>query len=51
MSSIPPQKKTAAGGNKREGSNTIMSTFFASEFWSNKIIDVDIMLSITLTVS
>ena len=38
MPSIPP---TAAGGNKREGSNTIMSTLFALEFWSNKIMDVD----------
>ena len=28
-----------------------MSTSFALEFWSNKIIDVDIILSITLTVS
>ena len=49
MSSITPQ--TAAGGNKREGSNTIMSTLFALEFWSNKLIDVNIILSITLTVS
>ena len=45
----PPQ--TATGGNKREGSNTIMSTLFTLVFWSNKIIDVDIWLSITLTVS
>ena len=47
----PPKKKTAAGGNKREVSNTIMSTLFALVFWSNKVIDVDIMLSITLAVS
>ena len=44
---FPP--KTAAGGNKTEGSNTIMSTSFALKFWSNKIIDVNIILSITLT--
>ena len=43
--------QTAAGGNKREGSNTIMSTLFALVFWSYKIIDVDTILSITLTIS
>ena len=43
--------QTAAGGNQTEGSNTIMLTSFALKFWSNKIIDVDIILSITLTVS
>ena len=53
----PPQKKTAAAGGgefvcyETEGSNTIMSTSFALNFLSNKIIDVDIILSITLTVS
>ena len=47
----PPKKKNCGGGNKTEGSNTIMSTSFALIFWSNKIIDVDIILSITLTVS
>ena len=47
--SIPPQ--TAEGGNKTQGSNSIMSTSFALKFWSNKIIDVDIILPITLTVS
>ena len=49
MSSIPPPH--GGGGNKTEGSITIMSTLFALEFWSNKIIDVDIILSITLTVT
>ena len=39
------------GGYKTEGSNTIMSTSFALKFWSNKTIDVDIILSITLIVS
>ena len=45
--------QTAAGGNKTEGSNTMcsMSTSFALKFWSNKIIDVDIILFIRLTVS
>ena len=43
--------QTAAGGDKTEGSNTIMSTSFALKFWSNKIINVDIILSSTLTVS
>ena len=47
ISSPPPN----GGGSKTKGSNTIMSTLFAFEFWSNKIIDVDIILSITLTVS
>ena len=42
---------SAGGGNKTEGLNTIMSTSFALKFWSNKVIDVDIILSITLTVS
>ena len=50
FNSPPPKKKTAAGGNKTEGSNTIMSTYFALKFWSNIINDVDIILSITLTV-
>ena len=40
MSSIPPN---CGGVNKTEGSNTIMSTLFASKFWSNKLIDVDII--------
>ena len=44
----PPQ--SAAGGNMTEGSNTIMSTSFALKYWSNKLGDVDIILSITLTV-
>ena len=46
--------QTAAGviqENKTEGSNTIMSTSFALKFWSNNIIDVDIILSITFSVS
>ena len=49
----PPPKlqRGGGGGNKTEGSNTIMSTSFALKFWFNKIIDVDIILSITLTVS
>ena len=40
---------TATGGI-RQGSNTIMSALFALKFWSNKIIDIDIILYITLTV-
>ena len=44
-------QKTATGGNKTQGSNTIMSTSFALEFWSNKLIDVNIILSFTLTAS
>ena len=58
MSSTPPPspKKNYWGGgkgvgNKTEGSNTIMSTSFALKLWYNKLIDVDIILSITLTVS
>ena len=43
--------QAAAGGNKTQSSNTITSTSFPLEFWSNKIIDVDIILFITLTVS
>ena len=43
--------QAAAGGNKTQGSNTIMSTSFALKFWSNKIIDVDTILSIILIVS
>ena len=39
------------GTPETEGSTTIMSTLFALEFWSNKIIDVDTMLFITLAVS
>ena len=39
------------GGNKTQGSNTIMSTSFALKFCFNKIIDVDTIVSITLTVS
>ena len=46
-----PPPNCSGGGNKTEGSNTIMSTSFALKFWFNKIIDVDIILSITLTVS
>ena len=38
-------------GEKTEGSSTIMSTSFALKFWSNKIIDVDIILFVTLTAS
>ena len=37
--------------NKTQGSNTIMSTSFALEVWSNKIFDVAIVLSITMAVS
>ena len=37
MSSIPPS--LTAGGDKTQGSNTIMSTSFALKFWSNEIID------------
>ena len=44
----PPQ--TAAGG-KPEGSNTIMSTSLALELRFKKLIHVDILRSITLTVS
>ena len=49
MCSYPPQ--AAAGGNKTQGSNTIMSTSFALKIWSDKIIDVDIMLALKMTVS
>ena len=46
----PPQ--APAGGNKKKQcSNTIMSTSFALKFWSNKIIDVDIIPSCTLIAS
>ena len=48
MCSIPPK---AARGKKTQGSNSIMSTSFALKFWSNKIIDIDIIQSITLTLS
>ena len=41
----------AAAGNKTQGWNTIMSTSFALKFWSNKVIDIDIILSLSLTVS
>ena len=33
----------------KQGSNTIMSTWFALKFGSDKIIDIDIILSFTLT--
>ena len=46
----PPQKKKLRRGNKTEGSNIIMSTSLALIFWSNKVIHVDIILSITLIV-
>ena len=49
MSFIPPPPKLRQVGNKTQGSNAIMSTSFALEFWSNKLIDVDIILSFTLT--
>ena len=32
----------------KQGSNTIMSTWFALKFWSNEIIDVDIIQPFTL---
>ena len=44
----PPQ--TAAGGNKTEGSNTIVDIVWV-EILIKKIIDVDIILSITLNVT
>ena len=47
MSSKPKLRR----GNKTEGSNTIMTKSFALKFWSNKISDVDIILSNRLTVS
>ena len=47
MPSIPTLRR----GDNTEGSNAIMSTSFALKFWSNKIIDVVIILSITLVVS
>ena len=42
--------EAVTGWNKTQGSSTIMSTSFALKFWSNKKIDVDIILSITLAV-
>ena len=42
--------EAVTGGNKTQGSSTIMSTSFALKFWLNKKIDVDIILSITLAV-
>ena len=49
---LPPPPNCGGGGaDKTEGSNTIMSTSFALKFWYNKISDVDIIQSITLTVS
>ena len=48
---IYPPPPNCVGGDKKQGSNTIMSTSFALKFWSNKIIDGDIILSTTLTVS
>ena len=48
---ILPTKQRRRGGYKTEGSNTIMSKTFALKFWTNKIFDVDITLSITLAVS
>ena len=38
------------GENNTQGSNTIMLTSFALKFWSNKIIDVDIIQFITMGV-
>ena len=43
--SYPPSGR---GGTKEQGSNSIMSTPFALKFRSNKIIDVDIILSFAL---
>ena len=40
--SYPPSGR---GGTKEQGSNSIMSTPFALKLRSNKIIDVDIILS------
>ena len=54
MSSIPPRKLRRGGGGwgyLAQGLNTIMSTSFALKFWRNKVIDVDIILSFTLTAS
>ena len=48
--SNPPPSKRQQEEDKTQESNTMMSTSFALEFWSKKIIDVDIILSITLTV-
>ena len=45
---IPPKRLR---GNKKQGSNTIMSTSLAMKFRSTDIIDVDIILFITLTHS
>ena len=44
--SLPQTKE-----NKSKGSNTIMTTSFALKIWSNKLIDVDMILFITMTVS
>ena len=43
MCSIP-NTKAAEGGNKTQGSNTIMSTWLKLEFWFKKIIDVGTIL-------
>ena len=42
--------KTAAGGVELRQKVQIPLSLLALKFWSNKIIDVDIILSITLTV-
>ena len=46
-----PTQAGAGGGNKTQGSNTIVSTAFALKSCSYKIIAVDIVLTVTLTVS
>ena len=40
----PPQA-IAKEGNEKQVTNTIMSTTFALKFWTNQIIDIDIILS------
>ena len=42
----PSPLKPPQGGNKTQDSNTIMSTSFVLKFWSNEVIDVDIIFYI-----
>ena len=44
---LPPPPPTDRE-HMKQGSNTIMSTWFALKFWSNEIIDVDIIQPFTL---
>ena len=50
LSSIALPKTAAGGGVELRQKVQIPLSLLALKFWSNKIIDVDITLSITLTV-